>query len=82
VADVGWSVLEKWQEARLQDDNGVIAIRFGLAATLYFRDGHTLEKRRAALACFEDYDRLCGSALNWVLRERQLGTDACSEETA
>jgi hypothetical protein len=65
VADVGWSVLEKWQEARLQDDNGVIAIRFGLAATLYFRDGHTLEKRRAALACFEDYDRLCGSALNW-----------------
>jgi len=60
-----WTSLATWEEALVRDKNGTIPIRFGLAATLYFRDGHMEEKRRASLECFNEYERLCGASLRW-----------------
>jgi hypothetical protein len=60
-----WTSLRKWEEALVRDEEGTIAICFGLAATLYFQNGHTEEKRRASLECFNEYERLCGALLRW-----------------
>ena len=65
MAENDWKLLTKWGESLVQDEDGRIAIRFGLAATLYFYDGHTEEKRRASLECFNEYNRMCGASLRW-----------------
>ena len=65
MADSNWVSLKKWEETLVRDEDGRIAICFGLAATMYFHDGHTEEKRQASLECFNEYDRMCGASLRW-----------------
>jgi hypothetical protein len=65
MADTDWQLLSKWSETLVHDEDGRVALCFGLAATLYFRDGHTREKRQASLECFNEYDRMCGPSLRW-----------------
>jgi TseV toxin immunity protein TsiV len=65
MADSDWKFLTKWGESLVRDEDGRVAICFGLAATLYFHDGHSEEKRRASLECFDEYDRMCGASLHW-----------------
>lgn len=60
-----WGSLTTWEEARVRHRDGRVPICFGLAATLYFHEGHTEEKRRASLECFNEYERMCGSYLRW-----------------
>lgn len=57
--------LATWSNRTVVDSDGRVAICFGLAATLYFRDGYTERKRRAALDCFNEYEPIAGSALTW-----------------
>lgn len=60
-----WKSLTTWEEALVRHKDGRIPICFGLAATLYFHDGHTEEKRRASLECFNEYECMCGVSLRW-----------------
>ncbi|HYO73708.1 MAG TPA: type VI immunity family protein [Archangium sp.] len=64
-----WTSLAMWERNAVTDDQGDVAMCFGLAVTMYFRAGHTEEKRRAILECFDEYQRLCGSALRWWVTE-------------
>jgi len=41
----------------LRDDTGRMVLDVGLMATLYFTNGHLLERRRAVAACFEEFFR-------------------------
>jgi len=59
------ATLAKWNETLVRDEDDTIAICFGLSVTLYFHNGHTAEKRRASLECFNEYEKLCGSSLRW-----------------
>ena len=67
-----WAQLSRWTEASVQDEDGTVMIRFGLAATLYFRNGHAEDKRRAALECFNEFHDLCRGWLRW----QGVGADA------
>lgn len=60
-----WDDLAAWNDAEVRNKHEIRSLCFGLAATFYFRDGHTERKRRAALACFDDYDARFGSSLRW-----------------
>ena len=60
-----WKQLEPWQDTQVISEDGRIPICFGLAATLYFHEGHSEDKRHAALDCFNEFDELCGSSLRW-----------------
>ena len=60
-----WANLTTWEKILVRHNDGRIAIRFGLAATLYFHEGHTEEKRRASLECFNEYECMCGTSLRW-----------------
>ena len=61
----GEDELGAWSNRTLIDADGRVAICFGLAVTLYFRDGHIEPKRRAVLDCFNDYESVAGTALTW-----------------
>ena len=54
----------RWQETDYRDDDGIRAFCVGLAATLYFRNGHLETVRRGALECFAEYDALRGESLS------------------
>ncbi len=60
-----WAGLDAWGDLQIHDEDGRVAICFGLAATLYFHDGHSDEKRRAALECFNEYEHMFGASLRW-----------------
>ena len=60
-----WTDLTHWGETKVEDDDGRIAICFGLSATLYFREGHSAAKRTASLACFNEFAGTFGGSLNW-----------------
>jgi hypothetical protein len=47
------------------DDEGRTVLQIGLAATLYFEGAHTTEVREEVVACFEQYEALCGERLRW-----------------
>ncbi len=57
--------LRAWSNRTVVDTDGRVAICFGLAATLYFRDGHVEKQRRAVLDCFNDYESVAGNHLTW-----------------
>ena len=40
-----------------RDDTGRTVLDVGLMSTLYFTNGHLLERRRAVAACFEEFFR-------------------------
>lgn len=65
MTDRDWASLGEWEETQVRHEDERVAICFGLAATLYFHEGHTEEKRRASLECFNEFERLCGSSLRW-----------------
>jgi hypothetical protein len=54
------------------DEEGYVILRLGFIATLYFHGGHTLEKRQAVIACFNEYAALCGEHLRWRVFEGGL----------
>jgi hypothetical protein len=58
-----WTGLNAWDSLQTHDEDGRVAICFGLAATLYFHDSD--EKRRAALECFNEFEHLIGASLRW-----------------
>lgn len=60
-----WQTLCAWETSQILADKGRVAACCGLAATFYVREGHTEANRTAALECFNEYDRLCGSSLQW-----------------
>jgi hypothetical protein len=49
--------------------DGRVVMRLGLVVTLYFPQGHTLEKREEVLECFREYLDLCGDYLRWWVVE-------------
>jgi Type VI immunity for VRR-NUC len=51
------------------DEDGRVVLRPGLIVTLYFHRGHTAQKRRAVLECFNEYLRLAGTHLKWWVVE-------------
>lgn len=69
MADHAWAGLERWGQVSEKSSDGVVAFCLGLAATMYFRGGHTDRKRRAALECVQEYLALCGSSLRWWVVE-------------
>ena len=60
-----WQELALWEDTRVQHHDGRVAICFGIGATLYFHDGHTEEKRRDCLECFNEYTKLSDGLLRW-----------------
>lgn len=49
------------------DSDGYVVLRFGFIATLYFRNGHSMDKRKAIIECFKEYNDLCGEYLRWCV---------------
>jgi len=72
MSEVDWKPLAVWEQTEVRDEDKDVAICFGLAVTMYFRDGHMADKRGAVLECFREYDRLCGSALRWWVVENKV----------
>jgi hypothetical protein len=71
MSDAQWNALEAWDQTLVRDDEGDVAICFGLAVDFYFRDGQTPEKRRAVLECFSEYERLFETSLRWWVVENK-----------
>ncbi|QQD73630.1 hypothetical protein H2515_05085 [Acidithiobacillus ferrivorans] len=44
-------------------EEGVPLLDFALIGSFFFRDGHTVERRKLLLACLERYVELCGDQL-------------------
>ncbi len=65
MADDDWTILEKWEKSTVLTEEKRVPICFGLSATMYFHDAHTLEKRKATLECFIEYEKLTGDSLRW-----------------
>jgi len=51
------------------DRDGHVAFRLALILTLYFHRGHSADKRRAVLECFNHYFALVGAGLRWWVIE-------------
>lgn len=47
-------------------ENGKKLLWFGFYMTVYFEDGHLLERRQAVLEVFEEYWSWCNEQLKWV----------------
>jgi len=50
-----------------KDEAGHVVIQVALLATVYFENGHTREMRDGIARCCEEYLRLCGPHIRWVL---------------
>lgn len=73
MTDQAWLALSPWEQISETYKDGDVVFCLGLGVTWYFRDGHTDEKRRAALDCMNDYLALCGPSLRyWVVEGKSL----------
>jgi hypothetical protein len=52
---------------RLRDDSGRVVLDTGLRATLYFRNGHTLQHRQAVASSFTEFYQMASGHLRWAL---------------
>jgi TseV toxin immunity protein TsiV len=66
----------------LRDETGLTVIEVGLRATLYFKNGHSLERRRAVAACFEEFFGMAGDRLHWVIPKGLRQKDSSLEQAA
>ena len=62
-------LVESLEKVRLTDDVGRVVLRLGLIATWYFHDGYTLEKRRAVVDCYDEFQASFGEKLRWRVVE-------------
>lgn len=62
-------VLQMLEQVRESDDKGRVIWRLGLVATWYFRQGYTLERRRAVLECYDEFQAAFGERLRWRVVE-------------
>jgi hypothetical protein len=69
MSQADWKPLAVWEQTEVRDEDQDVAICFGLTVTMFFRDGHTADKRSAVLECVREYDHLCGPALRWWVVE-------------
>jgi hypothetical protein len=66
----------------LRDETGRTVIDVGLMATLYFKNGHSLERRQAVAACFEEFFGMAGDRLRWVIPKGLRQSDSSLEQAA
>ena len=62
-------VFQMLEQVREVDDAGRVILRLGLVATWYFHQGYTLEKRRAVVDCYDEFQAAFGERLRWWVIE-------------
>jgi hypothetical protein len=62
-------VLQMLGQIRETDEKGRVVLRLGLVATWYFHQGYTLEKRRAVIECYDEFQAAFGNHLRWWVIE-------------
>lgn len=73
--------IEIGEALTLHDETGLKVIDVGLRATFYFRNGHSIERRRGVAACFNEFFDMAGDELRWTIPTRLWPTGS-SRQTA
>ena len=60
--------IEIGEALTLHDETGLKVIDVGLRATFYFRNGHTIERRRGVAACFNEFFEMAGDEISTKTR--------------
>jgi hypothetical protein len=74
--------IEIGEALTLRDDTGLKVIDVGLRATFYFRNGHTIERRRAVAACLDEFVGMAAGALRWTIPTGLRPAGSSMEEAA
>jgi hypothetical protein len=74
--------IEIGEALTLRDDTGLKVIDVGLRATFYFRNGHSVERRRAVAACLDEFVAMAGGALRWTIPTGLRPAGSSMEEAA